>query len=155
MGLIEKMFRQVVTFDASAVRALAGRRQTKLEHFRWLAREGTYENPVPATRVSLAYLRRRHRAILDERRRRVGLHDRAGRVSGAADHIRSMEPPLDCVLANGSYGILRSSGWRRASIVFDRHMTMLDVTCESRMTWTKDGQEKFAFINEEQGAKGR
>jgi hypothetical protein len=60
-----------------------------------------------------------------------------------------------CVLANGSYGVLRSSGWRRDSIVFTGTMTMLDVTCEWRMTWTKEGQEKFAFVNEEQGAKGR
>lgn len=49
MGLIEKMF------ESKAVRALGELRLAELEKFRWLAGEWTYENPVPATRVSPAY----------------------------------------------------------------------------------------------------
>src|SRR5436190_1911054 len=70
MGLIEKMFetgavrmgpsrhdpsRQVATFDLAAVGRLGAVRKTELERFRWLHGSWTYENPVPATRLSPEY----------------------------------------------------------------------------------------------------
>ena len=59
------------------------------------------------------------------------------------------------VLMNGSYGILRSSGWEGDRIAFIGTMTMLGVTCEWRMAWTKAGPDEFAFVNEERSVDGR
>jgi hypothetical protein len=69
-GLIETLFargivrmgpsrhdpsRQVATFDPDAVATLAADRAAEMERFRWLIGEWTFENPVPATRLSPAY----------------------------------------------------------------------------------------------------
>ena len=170
MGLIEKMFeskavrmgpsrhdpsRQVATFDPEAVRALGELRRTELEKFRWLAGDWTYENSVPATRVSPAYCD-------------VGVARFAPSDDGAwMCLIGPNERPVPLitfdpwsrlwmyVLTNGSYGILRSSGWEGDRIAFAGTMTMLGVTCEWRMAWAKDGPEEFAFVNEERTVDGR
>ena len=54
------------------------------------------------------------------------------------------------VLTRGAYGMLRSAeGWTGHSIAFIGTMTMLGPTREWRMTWRRDGRERFSFVNEE------
>jgi hypothetical protein len=58
--------------------------------------------------------------------------------------------PWIYALLRGSYGILRSrEGWTGCQIVFTGLMTMIGINCEWRMTWTKESDDQFAFINEE------
>ena len=170
MSLIETMFqtkavrmgpsrhdpsRQVATFVPEAIRALHEARTAELQQFGWLPGEWSYENAVPATRVSPAYTD-------------VGVVRFAFNGDGTwICMIGRDERPVPLitfdpwsrlwmyVLTNGSYGILRSTGWDGDRITFTGTMTMLGVTCEWRMTWEKAGLEEFAFVNEEQGADGR
>jgi hypothetical protein len=59
------------------------------------------------------------------------------------------------LLARGSYGILRSpEGWSENQIVFSGTMTMIGITCEWRMSWTKESDRVFGFVNEELAADG-
>jgi hypothetical protein len=59
-------------------------------------------------------------------------------------------------LTRGSYGILRSAeGWTGGRIAFAGLMTMIGITCEWRMTWTKISDDQFGFVNEEKDAAGR
>jgi hypothetical protein len=58
--------------------------------------------------------------------------------------------PWIYALLRGSYGILRSrEGWTGCQIAFTGLMTMIGINCEWRMTWTKESDDQFAFINEE------
>jgi hypothetical protein len=51
--------------------------------------------------------------------------------------------------------MLRSpQGWVGEKIVFSGLMTMIGIDCEWRMTWTKEGVNRFAFVNEERGDDG-
>src|SRR5262249_9639922 len=58
------------------------------------------------------------------------------------------------VLTNGAFGILRSTGWVDQQLVFTGVMTMGGVTCEWRMTWSRRGPDRFAFVNEEKTPAG-
>ena len=58
------------------------------------------------------------------------------------------------VLTNGSYGLLRSSGWSGGQIVFAGLKTMIGLERQWRMTWTRRSDDEFAFVNEEQRADG-
>ena len=59
------------------------------------------------------------------------------------------------VLIQGSYSILRSpQGWIGEQIVFSGLVTMIGITCEWRMTWTKTGNDQFGFVNEERNGDG-
>jgi hypothetical protein len=164
MGLIETLFtqnvvrmgpsrndatRQVATFDPSALTNLATLRASEMESFRWLTGDWTYENPVPATRVSPAYCD-------------IG----SARFAESADGTSicmvgrdGRQTPLLVfdpwsrrwmyMLTNGSYGILRSPGWRDNQITFVGTMTMIGIDCEWKMTWTRIGRDEFMFVNEE------
>jgi len=130
------------------------RRRVELESFRWLLGDWTYENPVPATRVSPAYCD-------------VGVARYATTADGAwicltggdgrSAPLLTFDPWSQqwmYVLTNGAFGILRSPGWDGDRIVFIGTMTMLGVTCQWRMTWTRHGPEQFALVNEEQAVEG-
>ena len=169
MGLIEKMFetgavrmgpsrtdpsRQVATFDPAAIGRLAADRRTALEAFRWLEGAWTYENPVPATRLSPAYC---------DVGTAVFAPDSGGswicRVApdGQAIPLITFDPWSQqwiYVLTHGSYGVLRAPGWQDDRIAFTGTMTMLGVTCEWRMTWTRHDPDAFAFVNEERAPDG-
>jgi hypothetical protein len=55
----------------------------------------------------------------------------------------------------GSYGILRSpQGWTGNRIVFSGLMTMIGLTRDWRMTWTKFDEDEFGFVNEEHNEDG-
>jgi hypothetical protein len=147
--------RQVATFDPAGARALAAAREIELQTFRWLIGDWRYENPVPATRVSPAYCD-------------VGVARFVPSADGAwicmaTPDGRSL-PLLTFdawsrqwiyALTNGAFAILRSPGWKGDQITFTGTMTMVGVTCEWRMTWSRHGSDEFGFTNEERTADGR
>lgn len=165
MGLIEKMFetnavrmgpsrhdpsRQVATFDADAVRALAASRASELSKFAWLEGDWTYENEVPATRVSPAYC---DVGVARFARSDDGMWICMMTSDGRRIPLITFDPwsrQWMYVLTNGSYGVLRSPGWEHDAIAFTGTMTMLGVTCQWRMTWMTRRPDEFSFINEEQ-----
>jgi hypothetical protein len=147
--------RQVGTFNAEFVSRLPGLRASRMEQFRWLAGEWNYENRVPATRFSPAYVD-------------VGCAQFSFCEGGSwicrvtpngreTPHI-TFDPFSEqwvYVLIQGSYGILRSpEGWAGDQIVFSGLMTMIGIDCEWRMTWTKSGEDQFGFVNHERKDDG-
>ena len=57
-------------------------------------------------------------------------------------------------MLEGSFGILRSPGWRGNTIVFEGDMTMIGLNCVLRQTWKKTSDDEFSFVNEEKLADG-
>jgi len=169
MGLIERMFesrvvrmgparldpaREVATFDPAALRALATARDAELETFAWLIGSWRYENAVPATRVSPAYCDVGVATFVPNA-------DRTWICMLATDGRQLPLLTFDAwslqwiyALTNGAYGILRSPGWDGDQIVFVGTMTMVGVTCDWRMTWSRHGADGFVFVNEERMADG-
>ena len=147
--------RQVGVFDSAAVSKLSALRAEQMEAFRWIAGEWNYENHVPATRVSPAYVDiGSQRFSCCERDLWICVVAPDGRESR---HI-TFDPFSQqwiYVLIQGSYGILRSrEGWRGNQIVFSGLMTMIGIDCDWRMTWTKQSDDEFLFVNEERRADG-
>jgi hypothetical protein len=142
--------RQVGIFNPGFVAGLRQLRATELEKFRWIEGEWEHENRVPATAVSPAYV--------DVGRSRFALDGKAEWVCMVApDGTQIPQITFDpfsrqwiYVLMRGAYGMLRSSeGWRGESIAFTGTMTMLGPTREWRMTWGREGADRFSFVNEE------
>jgi hypothetical protein len=170
VGVIEAMFesrvvrmgparhdpsRQVATFDPLKVRALAVLRESQLQTFLWLIGAWNYENSVPATRVSPAYC--------DIGVARFVVNAEATWICMATPDGRQL-PLLTFdawsqqwiyALTNGAYAILRSPGWNGEQIAFVGTMTMVGVTSEWRMTWSRNGPDRFGFVNEERTSDGR
>ena len=147
--------RQVGVFRPEAVASLPALRAAELEKFRWIAGEWDFENRVPATRLSAAYI--------EVGSSRFSFCENGGWICIVApDDKESRNITFDpfsrqwiYVLTQGSYGILRSrDGWVDGRIVFSGMMTMLGIDCEWRMTWTKESENTFGFVNEELGANG-
>lgn len=147
--------RQVGIFNSDFVSHLPALRASEMEKFRWLAGEWNHENHVPATRVSPAFT--------DVGTSRYSLCEKEGWICFFAPdgqeipHI-TFDPfsrQWILVLIRGSYGILRSGpGWTGEQIVFTGLMTMIGINCEWRMTWTKSGDDRFGFVNEERNEDG-
>ena len=123
--------------------------------FQWLVGEWNFENAVPATRVSPAYRDiGSARYCMDEKSNWICMV--------AAEGEKTPQITLDpfsgqwiYMLYKGSYGILRSTdGWIGNRIVFSGLMTMIGVNCDWRMTWTRDGENHFSFVNEERNDDG-
>jgi len=147
--------RQVGVFPPELIPKLSAARVAEIEKFRWIAGEWSYENHVPATRLSPAYTDiGRQKFSLCEDDSWVCIVSPDGR-----QHRNITFDPFSkqwiYVLTRGSYGILRSTeGWSGNRIVFSGLMTMIGINCEWRMTWTKASNDEFAFVNEERSADG-
>jgi hypothetical protein len=169
-GLLEQLFsrgimrmgpcqadpsRQIGVFNPEILRALQALKTSEMEKFRWLAGEWDHENEVPATRLSPAYTDiGSSRFSFNEKDGWISMIGRDGRESPSLT-FDPFSKQWIYVLVRGSYGILRSAeGWVEEAISFSGLMTMLGVTCDWRMTWTKDGADEFSFINEERDADG-
>jgi hypothetical protein len=168
-GLIETLFsrrivrmgpsrhdpsRQVATFDSDTIAKLAADRAAEMERFRWLIGEWTFENPVPATRLSPAYCDRGSAAFAASADGMfICMVGRDGRLTPLLT-FDSWSRRWIYMLTSGSYGILRSPGWESGRIVFTGAMTMIGIDCQWRMTWTRGGSDAFGFVNEEQLADG-
>jgi hypothetical protein len=147
--------RQVGTFNSEFVSRLPGLRESRMEQFRWLAGEWNYENHVPATRCSPAYI--------DVGSTRFSCCESGTWICRVTPNGRETPhitfDPFSgqwvYLLIQGSYGILRSpEGWTGDQIVFSGWMTMLGIDCEWRMTWTKSGEDQFGFVNHERKDDG-
>jgi hypothetical protein len=147
--------RQVGVFHREFVASLPALRASQMEKFRWLPGEWNYENDVPATRASPAYI--------DIGSSKFSLCEKEGWICMVAPDGRETPhitfDPFSkqwiYVLIKGSYGILRSpQGWTGNQIVFTGPMTMIGIDCEWRMTLAKTGDDQFGFVNEERNADG-
>src|SRR5579871_2648111 len=145
--------RQIGVFSPQAVAGLPAARESALDTFRWLAGEWKYENAVPATRFNPAYS--------DIGKQRFVVSD--GWVRGVAPDGTAMPmitfDPFSghwiYLLMRGSYAMLRSrEGWSGNAISFSGLMTMIGMECDWRMTWTKTGDDRFGFVNEERAPDG-
>jgi len=151
--------RHVGIFKSDYLAELPALRAAEMEKFCWITGEWSYENAVPATRVSPAYTE-------------VGTGRYAFCESG--NWICTLAPngreiPLITfdpfsrqwiyTLTNAAYGILRSAdGWTTTpsgdQLIFSGLMTMLGINCDWRMTWTRRSENEFGFVNEERAADG-
>jgi hypothetical protein len=163
-GLIETLFsrrlvrmgpsrhdpsRQVATFDPDAVAHLAAIRAAEMDRFRWLSGDWTFENPVPATRLSPAYCDTGSASFTPSPDgMSMCMVGRDGRQTPLLTYDAWSRQWI-YMLTSGSYGILRSPGWERNRIVFTGTMTVIGIDCEWRMTWTREGDDAFGFANEE------
>ena len=147
--------RQVGVFNPAALGGLPALRAAELEKFRWLPGEWSYENLVPATSVSPAYC--------DIGSARFLFHEKSNwicMVMPDGEEIPQITfDPFSrqwiYLLTKGSYGMLRSAeGWKGDSIAFSGLMTMIGINAEWRMTWSRQGQDGFSFVNEERAPDG-
>jgi hypothetical protein len=147
--------RQVGVFNPAAVSGLPALRSVELERFRWIAGEWRFENAVPATSVSPAYG--------DIGSARFSFNEKSNWICMMApDGEEIPQITFDpfsrqwiYLLTKGSYGMLRSAeGWKGDSIAFTGLMTMIGINTEWRMTWTRQGPDRFAFVNEERVSDG-
>jgi hypothetical protein len=152
--------RQVATFDPDVAGRLATLRASAMDTFRWLAGEWSYENPVPATRLSPAYCDAGSATFAVSSDGSAMCMVRPGDAEGASGrHVPFLVfDPWSrrwmYMLTQGSYCTLRSPGWDGNRIVFTGAMTMIGIDCEWRMTWTRRGDDEFTFVNEERLADG-
>jgi hypothetical protein len=145
--------RQVGVFVPAFVSSLPALRASEMEKFSWLIGDWNHENLVPATRLSPAYtdIGTTSFSMCEDGICHVG--------PGGREIPNLTFDPFSrqwiYMLLRGSYGILRSpQGWVGDEIVFSGLMTMLGINCEWQMTWTKQGVDQFAFVNEERDDDG-
>jgi len=146
--------RQVGVFNPAAVAALPALRAAEMEQFRWIAGEWNYENEVPETQVSPAYT--------EIGSARFSFNEKAGWVNMVApDGQETPNITFDpfskqwiYLLIKGSYGILRSEGWKGDTIAFTGLMTMIGINTEWRITLSRHAGDRFSFVNEERTGDG-
>jgi hypothetical protein len=147
--------RRVGVFNPAFVAELPALRTAKMEEFRWVVGEWNYENIVPATSANPAYT--------DVGTGKYALCEKSTWVclvipDGRELPIITFDPfsrQWIYLLMQGAYGMLRSQeGWRNGRIAFTGLMTMLGINCEWRLTWSKESDERFSFVNEERGSDG-
>jgi hypothetical protein len=146
--------RQVGVFRPEAIAGLPAIRAAEMEKFRWIVGEWNYENRVPATPSNPAYS--------DIGSARYALSEKDTWLSILAPDGREIRQitfdPFSrqwiYLLTQGSYGMLRAQGWQNDRLAFSGAMTMIGIDCEWRMTWTKESDNAFGFVNEELGPTG-
>jgi hypothetical protein len=146
---------QAGIFVADFVSRLPARRAAKMKKFAWLAGEWRYENHVPAGRLNPPYT--------DEGVSRYSLRESDSWICSIAPDGRetphiTFDPFSEqwiYLLMRGSYGLLRSrEGWQDERLIFSGLMTMIGIDTEWRMTWSKAGNDRFSFMNEERLSDG-
>ncbi len=146
--------RQVGVFRPEALSGLPALRAAEIEKFRWIAGEWDHENRVPATPRNPAYV--------DDGVSRFAVSDDSWICAVLPDGSLVRQITFDpfsrqwfYVLTRGSYGMLRSPrGWEGNQLRFTGRMTMIGIECEWRMTWTREGDDAFRFVNEELAGDG-
>ena len=146
--------RQVGVFNPAAVAGLPVLRSAEMERIRWMAGQWDYENEVPETRVSPAYIDvGSARFRFDEKTNWVNMVAPDGQETPNIT-VDPFSKQWIYLLIKGSFGILRSPGWKGDSIAFTGLMTMIGVDTEWRLTLTQHGQDAFSFVNEERADDG-
>ncbi len=146
--------RLVGVFNPDAVAGLPALRTAEMEKLRWMAGQWTYENDVPSTAISPAYV--------DIGSASFWLNPKTNWLSMVApDGQETPNITFDpfsrqwiYLLIKGSYGVLRSAGWDGDSLPFVGLMTMIGVNVEWRLTLIRHGDHQFSFLNEERGEDG-
>ena len=146
--------RQVATFDPAAISALVAARDREVQTFLWILGEWDFENHVPSGCRNPAYV--------DVGRATYVRSDDGGWIcikmpSGKIVPLLTFDAWSQqwiYVLTNGAFGVLRSTGWTDNQIALTGTMTMVGVTCEWRMTWSRHGDDAFTFVNEEKTTGG-
>ena len=146
--------RLVATFDPRAIATLVAARNEELQTFLWLVGEWDFENHVPSGLQNPPYV--------DIGRVTYVRSDDSAWICTALPNGKTV-PLLTFdawsrqwiyVLTNGAFGLLRSAGWVDHRIEFTGIMTIVGVTCEWRMTWSRQGDDLFTFVNEEKTTDG-
>ena len=146
--------REIGVFNPEAISGLPALRAAKMDEFRWIAGEWSYENSVPETRANPAYV--------DVGQSRFSICEKTNWICMVApDGKETPHITFDpfskqwiYLLMQGAYGLLRSDGWQGNEIAFTGMMTMLGVNCDWRMRWKRDGENQFGFVNEERSEDG-
>lgn len=141
--------RQVGVFAPGALADMPVIRARAFEDFAWIAGRWSYENRVPATPSSPAYV--------DAGEVEYFVLEVEGWISSRQPERRlliydPMSRQWMYILTRGAYCLLRSpAGWndRLTQIVFEGRMAMLGLERDWRMTWTRLGSTAFCFVNEE------
>ena len=93
--------RQVGVFNPAFVAGLPALRAAEMEKFRWMAGEWTYENKVPATRVSPAYADSGSaRFTFNEKINWISLA-RTRRAGNPEHHLRPVQQTMDLPVDQG------------------------------------------------------
>lgn len=146
--------KQVGVFNRELVAGFPAARLAAMEQFRWLEGSWICSNRVPATGENPEYV---DVNVYTYRICESGVWVcTVGRDGRERPHL-TFDPfsrQWMYVLAEGAYGVLRSPGWEGNRIVFMGHMTMIGVDCEMRQTWTRQSEDAYSFVNEEQTADG-
>lgn len=147
--------RQVGVFAPERVAGISALRASELQKFAWIRGEWEHENSVPATSLSPAYS--------DIGISRFGFGEGGAWICALAPDGREI-PQITFdpfsrqwiyLLTRGSYGLLRSpNGWVGNTISFTGVMTMIGINLEWRMRWTRQSEDAFSFIDEEQNRDG-
>ena len=141
--------RKVLTFNLAVLAKFPALRQQKIEEFKWLIGEWSFENHVRGTPTTQAYT--------DTYYYTYELADNGSRYT-VSGHGATARPYLTfdpfsnrwmMTFTEGLFGVLQSDGWKGESIVFTGPLTMLGVDCELRHTITKKSQDEFHILNEE------
>jgi len=146
--------REVGIFNRERVAGFGAARKVAMAQMAWLAGVWSAENKVPATKRNPAYVDRlTYTYQVCENGSWICLVDGRGKER---PHI-TYDPFSNkwiYVLAEGAFGILRSSGWTASSIEFTGPMLMLGAERDVRQVWHKVSDEEFRFVNEERTASG-
>ena len=147
--------RRIGVFNPEQVADLPAQRATELQRFDWIQGTWEHENLAPATAVSPTYADiGTSRFVLGEGGAWVCALAADGREN-TADHLRSIQPPVDFyLLARGSCGLLLSpEGWVGSSIAFIGHMTMIGINLEWRMR--RDQTQRRRLLLRQRRAESR
>ena len=145
--------RQVGVFPPDLITRIATTRASELAKFSWISGEWSYENAVPSTRLSPAYVDAgQQQFVIANSWVCTVVH------GGRLEQQITFDPFSNqwiYSLARGSYALLRSAnGWQGNQIVFTGPMLMIGIDCEWRMTWSKSSDDQFRFVNEEKTEDG-
>jgi len=141
--------RKVLTFNLRALAQFPALRQQRIDEFKWLVGEWSFENHVRATSTTPPYT--------DTYFYTYALSDNDTRYTvsghGAKERPYLTFDPFSnrwmMTFTEGLFGVLQSKGWQGDTIVFTGPLTMLGVDCELRQTITKKGENEFHILNEE------
>jgi len=141
--------RMTGVFNMELLKTLPALKAAEMEKMRWLEGEWDSLNRVPATSKNPAYEDKGMGTYrFCEKDAWICLVGKDGRER----KYLTFDPfsrQWIYLLAEGAYGILRSAGWNRDTLVFEGEMTMIGVNCVLRQTWKKRSDNEFSFVNEE------
>lgn len=141
--------RKVLALNLAVIAKFPAIRQQRIEEFKWLVGEWSFENHVRATPTTPAYTDTYFYTyeLADN-----GTHFTVSGHGAKARPYMTFDPFSNrwmMTFTEGLFGVLQSDGWQGDAIIFAGPLTMLGVDCELRQTITKKGANEFHIVNEE------